>query len=102
MITDKYPHAIAERMKLKRWPKCYRMGIIDGFAMIEVESSFPIGVVVYYIPTGIVYSWRWDYRDEAWAYAKELRQRVDKMREDKLAAKNIYQKSKLLEANQPV
>lgn len=51
--------------------KFYRMGWHQGFPHVEIEVYHGKGVIVHYLMTGVSYSWDWQYKEEAWTYAKD-------------------------------
>ena len=64
------PHAIEGTLVFKGRPKLYKMGYLQGYPHIEVESYPGEGVIVSYLMTGTTCSWEWKYRNEAWDWAR--------------------------------
>ena len=87
LVETDYPHGIHGRLSFKGSPtKVYRMGYMQGFPHVEVESYNEQGVIVSYMMTGITFSWAWEYRNEAWDYARGKQYHIDAIK----AAGNEY------------
>jgi hypothetical protein len=80
------PHAERGILVFKGKPKVYQMGYLEGHPHVTVESFKGEGVVVTYAMVGIVYSWLWEYRNEAWEYARGRQFHIEEIK----AAGNEY------------
>ena len=66
--------------------KCYHLGWLQGFPHVEVEVYYGRAVIVCYTMVGISYSWLWEYKEEAWRWAKGRSFHIDEIK----AAGNEY------------
>lgn len=74
------PHAIRGQLHFTGKPKLYQMGYMQGYPHVELESYYGQGVIVSYLMTGVTFSWEWQYRNEAWDYARGKKLHIDEIK----------------------